>query len=164
MDPGENQETSERSRILVILGAGGIVVLILFVGLLLITRSTKPRPIGTAAKLPFGAEEKAYANNIHIQNVELSHAENFLNQEFVYVTGTVSNDGARSIRGLEATVEFHDPFKQVILRETQRVISGSDQPLDAGQQRNFQVTIEQRIPSTWDQQYPSVAVSGLVLK
>jgi hypothetical protein len=165
LDPVITDEShEERSRILSILVVGGVIVLILFGGLLLLTRSTKPRPTGAAAHLPFDADAAAYAGHISFQNLALSHADNFLNQEFVYVNGTISNDGTRSVRALELTVEFHDPFNQVVLRETGRVIAPPDQPLAAGQQRNFQVTIEQRLPSTWNQQYPSVRITGLVFE
>ncbi|MGA3293479.1 MAG: FxLYD domain-containing protein [Candidatus Acidiferrales bacterium] len=165
LEPVSNAEREERSRIVSILVIGAVVVLLLFGGLLLLTRRTKPHPVGAgAARLPFGAGEQAYAGRIHFHNLDLSHASNYLDQEFVYVSGTVSNDGARKVRALEATVEFHDPFNQVILRDTQRLIEPTDQPLGAGEQRGFQITIEQKIPSEWDQQYPTVRVTGLVFE
>ena len=61
-------------------------------------------------------------------------------------------------------VEFHDQFHQVILRETQRPIQHTDPPLEVTKQREFQITIEQGIPSGWDQQYPSIRVTGLILE
>jgi hypothetical protein len=60
-------------------------------------------------------------------------------------------------------VEFHDEFKQVVLKETERPIRRSDAPLKAGEQREFNLAIDQGLPSTWDQQYPSIRVTGLVL-
>jgi hypothetical protein len=173
MEPDENLEPvneadregrEERSRAVSILVIGGVVVLILFGGLLLLTRSNKPHPGAAAVRLPFGPGEQAYAANIHFQNLDLSHASNYLDQEFVYVSAAVSNDGTRKIRALEATVEFHDPFNQVILRDSQRVIDTTDPPLGPGEQRAFQITIEQKIPSTWNQQDPAVRVTGLSLE
>jgi hypothetical protein len=52
----------------------------------------------------------------------------------------------------------------VILRERQRVVELTAAPLSPGQQRDFQITIEQHIPSEWNQQYPSIRVTGLVLE
>ncbi len=143
---------------------GAVVVLLLFGGLLLLTRSTQPHKTAAAVALPFGAEEQNYAANIHFQNVDFSQASNLLNQEFTYATGKISNDGSRAIRALELTLEFHDQFNQVILREKQRPIDLTGAPLPPGQARDFQITVEQHIPSTWNQQYPSIRVSGLVLQ
>ena len=107
--------------------------------------------------------EQTYAERIHFLNVQMARATNFLNQEFTYVAGTISNDGTRTLRALEVTLEFHDPMNQVVLRETQRLIGRSEQPLDGGQRRNFQITLD-HVPATWDQQYPSIRASGLILE
>ena len=143
---------------------GAVVVLLLFAGLLLLTRSTQPHKTAATARLTFGAEEQNYAANIHFQDVDFSQASNLLNQEFTYATGKISNDGSRAVRALELTLEFHDQFNQVILRETQRAVDLTGAPLPPGQARDFQITVEQHIPSTWNQQYPSIRVSGLVLQ
>lgn len=163
-DTPDTADREERSRFPAAFAVGAVVVLLLLGGLLLLNRSLQPKRSVAAAKLPFGAEEQAYAGRIHFQNLALSHANNFLNQEFTYVTGTVSNDDVKVVRALQVTVEFHDPFNQVILRQSDRLIEPTDQPLGPKQQRSFQVTIEQRLPAEWNQQDPSIRVSGLVLE
>ena len=65
---------------------------------------------------------------------------------------------------IEVVVEFHDAFHQVILREIERPIQRTDAPLEVTKQREFQITIEQGIPPGWDQQYPSIRITGLVLE
>ena len=160
-DPADREE---RSRFPAAFAVGAVVVLLLLAGLLLLNRSIQPKRSVAAAKLPFGAYEQAYAGRIHFQDIALSHANNFLNQEFTYVTGTVSNDDVKALRALEVTVEFHDPLNQVILRQSDRLIEPTDQPLGPKQQRSFQVTIDQRLPAEWNQQYPSIRVTGLVLE
>jgi hypothetical protein len=163
-EPATDQERKSGSGFPAAFAVGAVVVLLLFGGLLLLTRSNEPHKAAKAAPLPFGAEEQNYAANIHFQDVEFSQASNLLNQEFTYATGKVSNDGSRAVRALELTLEFHDQFNQVILREKQRAIELTGAPLPAGQQRDFQITVEQHIPSTWNQQYPSIRVTGLVLQ
>jgi hypothetical protein len=143
---------------------GVVIILILFAGLLLLTHSTQPKKSAAETRLPFGAAEQSYAPNIHFHDVELSQADNLLNQKFTYATGKISNDGTRTVRAVEVTLEFHDQFNQVILRETQRVVDSMAGPFPPGQQRDFQVTIERDIPSTWNQQYPSIQVTGLALE
>ncbi len=113
--------------------------------------------------LPFGAAEQVYASQIHFQDLRLSQSDNLINQKFTYVAGIVSNDGPRTVAAIEVVVEFHDQFKQVILKDTQRPIRRSDPPLKVGEQREFNLAIDQGLPSTWDQQYPSIRITGLLL-
>jgi hypothetical protein len=163
MVPGENADREAGSRLPVALAAGAGVVLLLFGGLMLVSRALRTHGPAAAEMLPFGAAEQAYVQRVHFTNMQMARATNFLNQEFTYIAGTISNDGTRTLRRLEVTLEFHDPMKQVVLRETQLLITSPARPLDGGQRRDFQVTLE-HIPLTWDQQYPSIRVSGVVLE
>jgi hypothetical protein len=142
---------------------GLVVVSLIVIVIMLATHSTHPTQPGRQPKLPYGAAEQGYAGNIHFQKLEMSESSNMLNQEFIYLNGVISNDGARTIQALETTIEFHDPFNQVILRETQRLISASGQPLGPGKQRDFQVTFE-HVPVEWNRQFPKIQVTGLVLQ
>ncbi|MGH9714613.1 MAG: hypothetical protein ACRD5M_15060 [Candidatus Acidiferrales bacterium] len=162
MDPGESSYREERSRLPVALAAGAGVVLLFVAGIVLITRSTHTS--GPAAEvLPFGPAEQAYAQRIHFMNMQMARATNFLNQEFTYFAATVSNDGTRTIDRLQVTLEFHDPLGQLVLREPQLIITSPARPLDGGQRRDFQITLD-HVPATWDQQFPTIRVSGLVLE
>ena len=162
MDPGENTSREDRSRLPIALAAGAGVVLLLFGGLLLVSRTMRTHGPAATEKLPFGPVEQAYAQRIHFTNMQMARATNFLNQEFTYIAGTISNDGTRTLERLQVTLEFHDPLNQVVLRETQLLITSPARPLDGGQRRDFQVTLD-HVPATWDQLYPSIRVSGIVL-
>jgi hypothetical protein len=145
----------------------GVLVVGLIVGIVVLVSShgaKKQQAAVVAQKLPFGPAEQAYAERIHITNIHLAHANNFLNQQFTYVAGTLANDGTRAITGLEITVEFHDPFKQVILRDEEPLITAQTGPLPAGQPTDFQVTLDRSLPDTWDHQYPAIRVTGLILQ
>jgi hypothetical protein len=160
-----NSGREERSRLPVAFAAGAGVVLILAAGLVLLTRITQSHGRGAAAeKLPFGSAEQAYASQIHFEAGQMSQATNLLNQEFTYVAGTVRNNGPRNLGGIEVAFEFHDPFNQVILRDIQRLIEPKAEPLSVGHSRDFQITLGEHIPSQWNQQYPSIRVTGLVLE
>jgi hypothetical protein len=163
MEPGESSYREDRSRLPVAFAAGIVIVLILFGGLLLLTRVVQSHSPSAAAKLPFGAEEQAYAQRIHFVDIQLAHATNFLNQDFTYVAGAISNDGDRTVRALELTVEFHDPFKQVILRESQQVIGPDTGTVGGGQRHDFQMTLE-HLPATWNHENPALRVTGLILE
>jgi hypothetical protein len=163
MEPEVSAPRDDRSRLPVAFAAGAIVVLLVVGGLLLVTRSIKSHQSAASPRLPFSVAEQAYAGRIHFTDIQLSKATNMLNQEFTYVAGVISNDGVRTIRGLDVTLEFRDPFNQVILRETEHLIGPGAQPLTGGARRDFQITFE-HVPSEWNQQYPAIQVIGLILE
>jgi hypothetical protein len=165
MSESGSADRERRSGLAVAFAAGIVVVLILGAGLVLVTRITQSHGRGAGAqKLPFGSAEQAYASQIHFEGGPMSQATNLLNQEFTYVAGTVTNNGPRELHALEVAFEFHDPFNQVILRDTQKLIDSKDEPLTVGHSRDFQITLGEHIPSEWNQQYPSIRVIGLVLE
>ncbi|MGB6430206.1 MAG: FxLYD domain-containing protein [Candidatus Acidiferrales bacterium] len=145
----------------------GAVIVALLVGAAVLwsrhsatTQSTAPPP------LPMGAAEQAYAPQIKFTrpaNTPMSRATNFLNQEVTYVFGTVENDGPRTVNQIEVTLEFHDIFGQVVLRDQQRLFPATAGPLGPGQQYDFQLSYE-HLPDQWNQQYPTMTITGLDLK
>jgi hypothetical protein len=143
--------------------AGAVIVLLLFGGLMALVHFAKPRGPAPNEKIPFGAAEQAYAEHIHFSNIQMARAKNMLDQEFTYIAGTMSNDGTRTVQGLDVTIEFRDPFNQVILRDPERIIGSGTGPVDAGLTRDFQITLE-HIPAEWNQQYPVIRVTGLLLE
>jgi len=119
------------------------------------------RHVTTAGtQLFFGPAEQAYASSIHVENIAMSRAENFLNQEVTTISGEVVNAGAASLLGLELTVEFSDSLHQVILRESRSVI---DPPaLAPGARRAFEISFE-HVPTSWSMEQPTVAATALRL-
>jgi hypothetical protein len=162
-EPEESLGQEPRSDFPAAFVAGGVVVLIIFAGIMALIHFSRPSGPTPDQKLPFGAVEQAYAERIHFSNIQMARAKNMLDQEFTYVVGTTSNDGTRSLRGLDVTIEFRDPFNQVVLRQSERLIGISTGPLDPGQTRDFQITLE-HVPAEWNQQYPAFHVTGLILE
>ncbi len=164
MEPEERIQNEERSRFPAAFVAG-LVVIAIIAGIVVLTSHFVKTPQQVVdAPLPFGSTEQAYAPQIHIQDLRLSESDNLINQKFTYVAGIVSNTGPRPVDAVEVLVEFHDPFKQTILKDTLRPIRRSDEPLKVGEQREFNLAIDQGLPSTWDQQNPSIRITGLVLE
>jgi hypothetical protein len=142
----------------------GIVLVALLVGgVLLYSRYAGATPSAKPQPLPMGPQEQAYVANIKFTDPKMSRAANFLNQEVTFIFGTVENDGPRSIRQIEVTIEFHDVFNQVVLRDTQRLIPPEADPIGPGQQRDFQLSYE-HISDQWNVQYPTMKITGLDLK
>jgi len=112
------------------------------------------------AHLPFGIAEQAYASKIEIQNISLSRAENFIHQEVTSLSAELVNGGARTLSGLELTVEFSDELQQVVLRESRAVLSAREPALPPGEHRSIEISFD-HIPPSWNMQQPAVRVTGL---
>jgi hypothetical protein len=153
----------EQSRMPAAFAAGAVIVLLALGGLFWITRATRSAGETREHHLPFGAAEQRAAEHIHFLDLKLSQATNFLNQEFTYVSGVLSNDGAQTLRDVEVTLEFRDSLNQVVLRESRALFGTRSQPLYGGQRREFQITLDS-VPASWNQQYPSIRITGLTLE
>jgi len=162
-EPGEDRDAQHRRDMPVMFIAGAIVVAICLAGLVFLIHISQPSGPVAAKQLPFGSAEQAYAEHIHFANIQMARAKNMLDQEFTYLGGTISNEGTQTIKAMDVTIEFRDPFNQVILRDTERLIGAATNPLGPSQPRDFQVTLE-HIPEQWNQQYPSIRVTGLILE
>ena len=160
--PDETQ-SEQRSSFPVAFALGAAVVLFLVGGLILANRLTRSKNPTGEQHLPFGAAEQAAAERIHFSDPQMARAANFLNQEVTYIAGVVSNDGVATVKDIEVTIEFHDPFNQVVLRETRRLRGPNARPMIGGERRDFQVSFEY-VPTEWNQQYPTIRVTGLLLQ
>lgn len=138
-------------------------MLLLLGGVFLLTRHTGVSRSPSKPHLPMTATERAYASQIRFSNLQMSRASNFLNQEVTFLFGAVANDGARAVREVEVTVEFHDIFNQVVLRDPRRVLGPRAAPLAAGQRREFQFGFE-HVPADWNRQVPSLRITRLLLE
>lgn len=120
----------------------------------------KRRLSATGTQLLFGAAEQAYAPQIHIENINMSRAENFLHQEVTTLAGEVLNGGDRTLQGVELTVEFSDELHQIVLRESRSVLDPP--PLPPTARREFEISFE-HVPDSWNLQQPTVTVTALHL-
>jgi hypothetical protein len=154
-------DAGRRSPAVLIIGAAALIVLI---GVLYwASQYAPPPPTPKEIPLSMGPPEQEYIAHIEFLEPQVSRAANFLNQEVTFVFGTVKNNGPRPIRQIEVTLEFHDVFKQVVLRDKERLFSPDAIPLETGHMRDFQITYE-TLPAQWDQAYPAIRVTGLALQ
>jgi hypothetical protein len=152
--------SEERSRLPVAFLAGIVIVVLLTGAAVYLSRYAGPAGPEVVKPLPMGPAEQAYAPQIHFLEPKMSRAANFLNQEVTFVFGTLENSGNRPIKQIEVTLEFHDPFNQVVLRDVQRLFPPNADPLSPGQQRDFQIGYE-HISAQWNNAYPTIRVTGL---
>lgn len=159
----QQSEPREKSRVPIAFLAGLIIVLVVAGAIVLMSRTVHVAAPPAPPPMPFGPQEQAYAARIQINNVQLARSSNLLNQQFTYVSGTLLNNGDRTVTGVTMTVDFNDSQNKVVLHDSEPVISATDSPIQAGGSHDFQMTIE-RFPETWNQEMPSVRITGLVLK
>jgi len=156
-----NEEEKGRGPTVLVVGVIAAVVLI---GVIYLAVHLTPAPkVQAEQALPMGAAEQAYAPQIHFLKPKVARAANFLNQEVTFAFGTLSNDGPRGIRQIEIQLEFHDVFNQVVLRDTQRLFGDTEAPLAPNDRRDFQLSYE-TLPAQWNQAYPTIKITGLVLQ
>jgi hypothetical protein len=153
----------EKSRAPVVLLVGVAAALVL-IGIVYLAGRLTPAPAKVVEQpLPMGSAEQAYVSDIQFLEPKVARAANFLNQEVTFVFGTVLNNGPRAIRQIEVTLEFHDVFNQVVLRDKQRLFSPTAVPLAPNQRRDFQLGYE-TLPVQWNQAYPTIRITGLQLQ
>ena len=121
----------------------------------------RPASSTRESHLPFGSTEQAYAAKLQIENLSLSRAENFLNQEVTTLGGRLTNAGNLPLANVELTVEFSDELGQVVLRESRAVFPPQAPAFAPGERRDFEFSFE-HIPSSWNIQQPLVRVSGML--
>jgi hypothetical protein len=155
--------SQERSRFPVAFLIGVIIVGALVAGAVVLSRYSEPAGPHPLRPLPMGPAEQAYAGQIQFLDPKMSRAANFLNQEVTFIFGTVKNGGSRQIRQIEVTLEFHDVFNQVVLRDKQRLFPPRTPPIAPGEQRDFELAYE-HVPAQWNQVYPTMRITGLDLK
>jgi hypothetical protein len=158
----DNSDTSTpRSPVVFLVGG---IALAVVAGLVFWVIQHAPAPaVVPEQPLAMGAAEQAYAERIEFLDPQVARAENFLNQEVTFVFGSVRNAGTLDIRQIEVQLEFHDVFRQVVLRDRQRLFGARAIPLGPGERRDFQLTYE-TMPAQWNQAYPEIEIIGLALE
>jgi hypothetical protein len=106
--------------------------------------------------------DAAYATSIHIENVALSRAENFLHQEVTILNADAVNAGSQSLANLSVTIEFLDDMNQIVLRETHPILGNPPVELKPAERRSFEISFD-RVPASWNYQQPSVRIASLQL-
>lgn len=160
----QNAREARKQFPLALLGGVAIVAIVAVI-FIFVSKSSHVAAPAQAKPMAFGPEEQAYAPNIQYSDIQLAKSENFLNQQFMYINGTVANTGNRAISQLAMTVDFYDDIdnKHLTMHDKETVIGPNDPPLPPHEQRKFSVTID-GYPQNWNQQMPIFHTSGLVLQ
>ena len=161
-DPEKLEEVEKRSLVTLIIGCVVVVAIGLSLWFLLHAPALGPSGYRRTVNLSMTPAEQAYLKNIHIENMALSRAENFIRQEVTILSGEMVNDGRERIQSLSLTVEFADSMDQIALRETRRVLGAPTPALSPGERRAFEISFD-HLPATWNMRQPFVRPTHLQL-
>jgi hypothetical protein len=109
------------------------------------------------------AESLAYLSQIQLTDFHMSHADNIVGANLIYLDGKVANNGTKTIGRLQVWLYFHDAMNQVVLRDAEDIIRPSAAPLAPGETRDFQLRFD-RVPSSWNYQPPDFTLAALEFK
>jgi hypothetical protein len=153
--PQQAQES--RSWLPMAIGAAMVIVavaVIIFVSRSGSTSSNQPSP---------------YATNLHVDDLHMATAENFVGGSVTYIQGRIANAGAKKVTGATVQVIFKNSLGEIAQKETLPVMvlmpntpyvdygPMERAPLGPGQARDFRLTLE-HVTADWDGQMPTVKV------
>ena len=119
-----------------------------------------PNRAGTQAS---PEEAKLYIRNLGLSAVEMKAAESFGGQQLVEITGQISNKGDRALKSVELICIFHDPYNQVIFRDTVAIVRADRGALKPGESKPFRLPFD-TIPKTWSQTLPQMVIGGVLFE
>jgi Protein of unknown function (DUF2393) len=164
IEPSPLRTPEHESNLRPILIAVVIIVVVIGVVVLLSRGSSK----GPAPPHP-------YAPNLKISDVKMSQAQNFVGASVTYIDGTVTNSGDKTVTHATVHVEFKNSLDQVVqvedlpLRLLQTsgpypdAVDLTGSPIGPGQSKPFRLTFE-HVSADWNQAYPTLQVSDVVVK
>jgi hypothetical protein len=159
------QETESRWRPVII----AVVMIVVVTGVIWLV----------ALKVKHGAPTQPvavpYAENLGVQELKLSTAENFVGGSVTYVEGKIVNAGYKIVTAAQVEVVFRNSLGEVVqtenqpLRVQEKVLGEPDfvglnvAPLGPNTSRQFRLTFE-HISADWNQGYPEVRFVKITTK
>ena len=110
------------------------------------------------AQQPMTAAEKNYLTEIDVVNPRMSAATNFLGDTVYYLEGDLVNKGSHTVREVDLSLSFMDPFGEVVLREAELPVTHQTAPLKPGEKRKLHLSFEQ-LPAEWNEGPPVITMS-----
>lgn len=110
-----------------------------------------------------------YAASLHVDNLHMATAENFVGGSVTYIQGRIANAGAKKVTGATVQVIFKNSLGEIAQKDTLPVMvlmpntpyvdygPMERAPLGPGQARDFRLTLE-HVTADWDGQMPTVKV------
>lgn len=144
----------------------GIAAVVLVVGVLVLLLRSGPK--SAVAPHP-------YAASVKLSDIKMSAAQNFVGATVTYIDGTVGNAGDKTVTHAMIHVVFRNSLGEIAqaedvpLRVLQTggpypdAVDLSASPLPPAQSKPFRLTFE-HVSADWNQAYPELQVTDVVLK
>ncbi len=136
--------------------AVGIVVAVILIAALIYLNKPAPKPPNTAAS----PEAKAYLPSLHLSNVSMKAAENFMKQQVVEIDGNIANNGPRRLRSVDVYCLFYGADGREVYRERVPILEAKAAPLKPGETRRFRLPFD-TLPDTWNQAIPRMVIAQI---
>ena len=105
-------------------------------------------------------EAKQYLPYLDLSDVQMEAKESFLGHTIVSIKGEISNLGERTVRIVEVTCLFRDPYLNELGRQAVVIVSPRDGVLDPRQTRPFRIAFD-AVPQGWNQIMPNLYIAQI---
>lgn len=108
-------------------------------------------------------EARAYvrAGSLALSDVDMKASENFAKQTLIEITGKITNKGERTVKLVEITCVFRDPYGMVVFRERLPIVGARGGDLKPGETKSFRLPFD-TVPETWNQTLPELVIAQIV--
>ena len=90
----------------------------------------------------------------------MTAAEAFNGTKLVEIKGTIGNQGPRSLKQVEITCVFYDPYNQIVLRNRQPIVRAATGGLKPGETKPFRLAFDD-LAESWNQALPQVIIASI---
>ena len=108
-------------------------------------------------------EAKQYLPHLDLSDVQMEAKESFLGHTIVSIEGKISNLGERTVRIVEVTCVFRDPYLIELGRQAVVIVSSQGGVLDPGQTRPFRIAFD-AVPQGWNQIMPNLYIAQILFE
>ncbi|HEY0309230.1 MAG TPA: DUF2393 family protein [Acidobacteriaceae bacterium] len=147
--------------------AAAVVVLVIVGGIVLMAhhRRAAVPVVPPNTMLPLDG----YAANLSITGIEMSDTDTFGGGRLIYIDGHITNNGAKTVKGITVQTVFANDLKYppqvetgplMLIRTRDPYVDTemiSAEPLKPGDSRDFRLSFE-HVYTDWNQTYPEVRV------
>jgi hypothetical protein len=128
--------------------------------LLLCGACSQPNATGKAAS---AAEAKEYLKSLALSDFDMKGAESFGGQRLVEITGKITNKGQRTLRQVELSCVFTDPYGQEIFRDKVAIVRPDRDALKPSETKPYRLAFD-TVPAAWNQAPPHMVMAGVVFE
>ena len=108
-------------------------------------------------------EAKLYLPYLDLSDVQMEAKESFLGHTIVSIEGKISNLGEQTVRLVEVTCVFRDPYLNELGRQAAVIVSPQGGVLDPGETGPFRIAFD-AVPQGWNQIMPNLYIAQILFE